>query len=206
MSAILVVGAGGHGKVVADILVQQGKIVTGFVDDDPSLRGQMRLKLPVIGAIEDCDHYNDHVLACGIGSNAARKTVAERIGANADRWISAIHPSAIIAPSVSLGHGVVIAAGAIINPDAVIGDFAIINTGVTVDHDCEIGAYCHIAPGVNLAGGVRVGQGTLVGIGASVIPCRNIGQWAVIGAGAVVTADIPDHVTAVGVPAVWTST
>ena len=205
MSAILVVGAGGHGKVVADILARQGKTVAGFLDDDDSIRGQMRLDLPVLGAIVDYQSYDDHILVPGIGSNSARKTVAERIGLTADQWISAIHPAATIAPSVSLGRGVVIAAGAIINPDAVIGDFAIINTGATVDHDCQIDAFCHIAPGVNLAGGVRVGQGTLIGIGASVTPYRNIGQWVVVGAGAAVTMDIPDHVTAVGVPASWKS-
>jgi sugar O-acyltransferase (sialic acid O-acetyltransferase NeuD family) len=205
MRAILVVGAGGHGKVVADILVRQGKTVAGFVDDDGNIRGQTRLDLPILGIISDHGHDDRYLLAPAIGANAARKTVAERIGSAADRWVSAIHPSATISGSVSLGRGVVIAAGAVINPDAVIGDFTIINTGATVDHDCEIGPFCHIAPGVNLAGGVCVGEGTLIGVGANVIPYRSIGKWVVIGAGAAVTMDVPDYVAAVGVPASWKS-
>ncbi len=98
---------------------------------------------------------------------------------------------------------VVIVAGAVVNVDSVLGDHVIVNTAATVDHDCVIGSYAHLAPGTNLAGGVAIGDGTLVGVGAAVIPLVSIGRWTTIGAGAVVTEDIPDDVTAKGIPARW---
>jgi len=199
---LLVIGAGGHGKVVMDILLANQKTVLGYVDGDETTWGSTRLNQPVLGAVERWRELNASGLVMGIGSSRVRKTLVERLGADAP-WRTAIHPSAIVAPSAQLGTGVVIAAGAIINPDAVIGDFAIINTGATVDHDCVIGSYAHIAPGTNLAGSVRIGEGTLVGVGARVIPGQTIGAWAVIGAGAVVIRSVPDGVTAVGVPARW---
>jgi sugar O-acyltransferase (sialic acid O-acetyltransferase NeuD family) len=200
--SILVVGAGGHGKVAADILLRAGQTVLGFVDDDEATWGTAPLGLPVFGATVDYAKFQVTGLVMGIGSNRARKAVVERISVGTV-WQSAIHPAAVIAESARIGRGVLIAAGAIINPDAVVGDFAIINTGATVDHDCALGAYVHIAPGVNLAGGVQVGEGTLIGVGARVIPYQRIGAWAIIGAGGVVVRDVPDGVTAKGVPARW---
>jgi len=202
MSGILIIGAGGHGKVVADILLRQSMPVRGFLDDDPTTWGTLRLGLPVLGPIDTFSDYSPEGLAMGIGSNALRQDVVKRLGTLAQElWQSAIHPRAILAPSAKIGRGTVIAAGAIVNPDAVVGEHVIINTGATVDHDCRIGDFAHIAPGVHLAGGVRVGEGSLVGIGGSVIPGCNIGQWTTIGAGAVVVDDIPSHSVAVGVPA-----
>lgn len=204
MSGVLIFGAGGHAKVVADILCCQGVSIRGFLDDDPQSWGTTRLGIPVLGGIDAwIDHAPDG-LVIGIGSNSIRRAIVARLGDRVQNlWRSAIHPRATIAESVRLGHGVVVAAHAVLNPDSVIGDHAIINTSATVDHDCTIGAYVHIAPGVHLGGGVRVDEGTLIGIGSSVIPYRTIGSWAVIGAGAAVVTDIPDKVTAKGVPARW---
>ncbi|NWF67659.1 MAG: acetyltransferase [Chloroflexi bacterium] len=202
--SILIIGAGGHAKVAADILQRCGQPVRGYVDDDAALWGQTRLGLPVLGGIDTYAQHAAQSFVMGIGGNAMRRALAARVGLSV-HWRQAIHPSAIIAPSTHLGVGVLVAAGAIINPDAVIGDFAIINTGASVDHDCVIGAYAHIAPGAALAGGVQVGEGTLIGIGARVIPYKRIGAWAVIGAGAVVVRHVPDSVTAMGVPARWTT-
>lgn len=202
MSGILIIGAGGHGKVVADILLRQSIPVLGFLDDDPTIWGTSRLGLPVLGAINAFLDYSPGGLVMGIGSNALRQKIVQRLGSVAQElWHSAIHPKAILAPSAKIGRGAVIAAGAIVNPDAYVGEHVIINTGATVDHDCHIGDFVHIAPGVHLAGGVHVGEGSLVGIGSTVIPNCNIGQWTTIGAGAVVVSDIPSHVLAVGVPA-----
>jgi sugar O-acyltransferase (sialic acid O-acetyltransferase NeuD family) len=204
VSGLLILGGGGHGKVVADILLARGEPVLGFLDDDAATWGTARLDLPVLGGI---DTFADHApagLVPGLGANAARKRVVERLGERArGLWRPAIHPGALVAPSARIGQGVVVAAGAVINPDAVVGDHAIVNTGATVDHDCVVGAYAHLAPGTHLAGGVRVGDGTLVGIGSVVIPYRSIGHWSVVGAGAVVVRDIPDGVTAKGLPARW---
>lgn len=204
MSGVLIVGAGGHAKVVADILRCQGATVLGYVDDDASLWGTLRLGLPVLGGIDGWAGHAPAGLVMGVGGNAARQAVVRRLGEPAaGLWRSAVHPDATVAASVRLGEGVVIAARAVVNPDTVVGDHAIINTGATVDHDCMLGAYSHIAPGAHLAGGVEVGEGALVGVGASVIPYRSIGPWATIGAGAAVVRDVPGRVTARGVPARW---
>ncbi len=198
----LIIGAGGHAKVIADILHCQGVKVLGFVDDNPNLVGQTILGLPVVGLIGHWANFEPSSVILGIGSNAARRAVAERLETSAELpWITAIHPSAIIAKSVRIGNGTVIMAGAVINPDTVLGQHVIINTASSVDHDCTIGSYVHIAPGTHVAGGVSIGSEAFLGIGTSVIPNRKIGENAIIGAGAVVISDIPPNVTAVGVPA-----
>lgn len=199
--SILILGAGGHAKVVADILLQQGASVLGFLDDDPMMWDRKPLGLPVLGTIESAHDFPSASLVHGIGSNLVRRQLAIQFRERG--WQQAVHPQAIIAPSVRLGIGVVIAAGAVVNPDATIGDHTIINTCASVDHDAVIGPCAHIAPGARIAGTVHVGPGTLVGIGATVIPSRTIGAWAIIGAGATVITDIPDSVTAMGVPAIW---
>ncbi len=199
---VLIIGAGGHAKVVADILLCAGFAVIGFVDDDPTTWGQQRLGLPVLGASDTYASHEPGGLIMGIGDNKTRMQVVLRLGPQADKlWRPAVHPRATLAASVLVGHGVVVAAGAVVNPDSVLGDHVIINTGATVDHDCEIGNYAHIAPGVHISGGVRVGMGTLIGVGASVAPGRTIGAGVIVGVGAAVVHDLPDGVTAKGVPA-----
>jgi sugar O-acyltransferase (sialic acid O-acetyltransferase NeuD family) len=204
MNGVLVLGAGGHGKVVADVMLCAGVPVLGFLDDNPAMWGTSVLGLPVLGAIDTYPDYRPGGLVLGIGANRVRKAIAERLGQTADvPWSTAIHPGATVASSVRIGSGVVIVAGAVVNVDSVLGDHVIVNTAATVDHDCVIGSYAHLAPGTNLAGGVAIGDGTLVGVGAAVIPLVSIGRWTTIGAGAVVTEDIPDDVTAKGIPARW---
>jgi sugar O-acyltransferase (sialic acid O-acetyltransferase NeuD family) len=199
-----VVGAGGHGKVVADILLYGGLEVLGFLDDDEESWGQHRLGLPVLGPTTAYVDFMPVRLAMGIGHNTARQQVVERLGSGAHSlWCNAIHPTAYVAGSVRLGTGVMVAAGAVVNPDAALGDYCIVNTGATVDHDCLIGAYAHVAPGVHLSGGVRVGAGALIGVGACVAPLCTVGDRATIGAGAAVVRDIPPGVIAKGVPARW---
>lgn len=200
MAGVILLGAGGHAKVVADILRCQGGEVAGYLDDNPATWGTHPLDIPVLGPTARYSEYAAEGLIIAIGSNAIRQRLAAELGAAAP-WCNAIHPRATVAASVRLGIGVVVAAGAVINPDCVIGDHVIINTGATMDHECSIASFCHIAPGVHLAGGVQVGEGTLMGIGAVVIPGRKIGCHVTIGAGAVVVDDIPDGVTVKGVPA-----
>lgn len=201
---MLIIGAGGHAKVVADILRTQGAYVLGYLDDDISLYGEQRLGLPVLGPVETYPDFNPDGLIIGIGSNSVRHAIAGKLDAKAEKlWINAIHPQAVIAPSVQLGVGIVVAAGVVINPDAVIGNHAIINTGATVDHDCVIGHYAHIAPGVNLAGNVQIDDECFVGIGSVAIPGCHIGANTIVGAGSVVISNIPAGVIAKGVPARW---
>lgn len=202
MSGVLILGAGGHAKVIADILMSQGTEVRGFLDDDPKLWGEMRLGLPVLGAIGQYLDYQPDGLIIGIGDNLVRRSFAERLSTQAQKlWCNAVHPRAILARSVRLGQGVVVGAGAVINPDTVLGDHAIINTGATVDHDCTIGDFVHVAPGAHVAGGVLVGEGALLGIGSSLIPNISVGAWTTIGAGSVVTSDLSAELIAFGVPA-----
>lgn len=204
MTGTLIIGAGGHAKVVVDILRAQGTPVLGYLDDEATLHGQERLGLPVLGPIDAYRDFSPAGLIVGIGSNSVRCEIAMQLDDVPNTlWINAIHPRAVIAPSVQLGVGIVVAAGAILNPDAVIGNHTIVNTGATVDHDCVIGHYAHIAPGVHVAGNVQIDDECFLGIGAVVIPGCHIGAKAIIGAGSVVISDIPAGVVAKGVPARW---
>lgn len=197
---VIVLGAGGHAKVVISTLLETNFQIKGILDDDPAKWNQKVLDIPVIGSIELLKSGNFDQAIIAIGNNKIRKDIAERYN-DFCRWISIIHPSSYVHPSVEIGKGSVIFAGAVIQPDVKIGNHVIINTGATIDHDCVIEDFVHIAPGVHLAGGVSVGEGALVGIGSSVIPYKRIGKWSIVGAGAVVIQDIPDFTTVVGVPA-----
>jgi sugar O-acyltransferase (sialic acid O-acetyltransferase NeuD family) len=204
MNGVLVLGAGGHGKVVADILLSGGLAVLGFVDDDDRLAGARVLGLPVLGRIDDYAACRPAGIVLGIGANAVRKQLVDRLGAAAEPlWITAAHPRATLAASVVAGPGTVVVAGAVVNVDAVIGAHAIINTCASVDHDCRVGDYAHIAPGARLAGAVSIGEGAFIGAGAAILPGRSVGCWATVGAGAVVARDVPDGVVAKGLPARW---
>ena len=194
MNRIVIVGAGGHGKVVADIL---GERAVGFVDDNRALHGTTVLGLPVFASLDEIEH--DGVIVA-IGDNATRRRVGQAFSLS-----TAIHPTASIARSAKIGEGSMISAGAIVLPDAVIGRGVIVNTKASVDHDCVIGDFVHLAPSVTLGGSVRIGEETLVGPGATIISNVTIGARVVIGAGAVVVRDLPDDVTAWGVPAQITS-
>ena len=162
-----------------------------FIDDNPAISSLC--DLPVL---HHADGFSPVIVS--VGENRIRKQLVERLPC---AFGTAIHPSAIVSPSATIGEGTVIMPGAIVNADAVIGRHCIINTGASVDHECVIGDYCHVAPHASLCGQVRLDEGVLVGVGASLIPCVHVGEWSVIGAGAVVTGTIPPHHTAVGIPA-----
>ena len=199
---ILILGAGGHAKVVADILLSQAIDVLGFLDDDPAVWQTQPMGLPVLGAIDTFAAYAPTGLVLGIGSNQVRQQIVRRLGAAAaPLWISAVHPSAAVSPTVCIGKGAVVMAHTVINADARLGNHVIVNTAATIDHDCILGDYCHVAPGTHLAGGVQVGSGALIGIGAVVTPYRSIGAWATVGAGATVIRDVAAETTVVGTPA-----
>lgn len=204
--SIIIIGAGGHAKVTADILRLMELPVLGYLDDDPAKLDTRLLGLPVLGSVETFTEYPNAAFIMGIGANHTRYLLAQRLIREGVRWASAIHRNATVADAVTLGAGVVIAAQSAVNPDTVIGEHVIINTGATVDHDCSIGSFVHVAPGVHLAGGVRVGSGTMIGVGTVVAPYRMIGSGVVIGAGSVITKDIPDNVTVVGYPGRTVST
>lgn len=206
MQKILIIGAGGHAQVVADILMQAHEsgepvLPVGYLDDDVSLHGKELLGLPVLGMIDQRGDFSYDRLIVAIGHNATRKQIIDQLREQGESFVIARHPTATIAPDVSIGDGTMICAGVIVNPGNIIGSGVILNTGCTVDHHNQIGDSSHIAPGVHTGGEVHIGEGTLVGIGAMVLPRCHIGRWSVVGAGSVVTSHIPDYVVAVGVPA-----
>ncbi|HYD64536.1 acetyltransferase [Azospirillum sp.] len=202
MTEVWVIGGGGHAKVVIATLEAAGRRVRGVFDDAPAKRGGFVLGVPVIGAVPDPAWWAAEALPAflALGGNALRRRAADRLHP-AGGWATAIHPAATVHASVTVEPGALVCAGAVIQPDVRIGAHAIINTAAVVEHDGDIGAFAHIAPRAGLAGGVTVGEGALVGIGASVVPGRRLGAWCIVGAGAAVIRDLPDGMTAVGVPA-----
>jgi sugar O-acyltransferase (sialic acid O-acetyltransferase NeuD family) len=196
---VAVIGAGGHAKVVISTLQDAGYRVAAVFDDNQKMWGTSLLGVRVQGAISELDGGLYPAAVIAIGSNSVRERLSQQI--KQVEWISAIHPQAYVHPSVKVGEGTVIFAGAIIQPDTSVGAHVIVNTGATVDHDCLLGDYVHLAPGVHLAGGVQVGLGAFFGIGSVIIPGQRVGSWATIGAGGAVINNIPDGVTAVGIPA-----
>lgn len=192
-------GAGGHGKVVLDILLECRAKVSGFIDDDKKKWGCDVLGYSVVGGC-DAIGVNDRV-AIGIGSNRLRAELSQKIRKQGGILCSAIHPKAAVSRFAALSQGVVIMAGAVVNAGAVLEEGVVVNTGATVDHDCHLGSYCQIWPGAHLAGAVSVGSFAYVGTGASVIPQMGIGAYSMVGAGAAVVRDVPPRTTVVGVPA-----
>ena len=204
MKGNLIVGAGGHGKVIADMMLRQGMKILGFLDDNPSIVGQRVLSFPILGKIERWMDFDADGLVVAVGDNVSRRTIVQKMESEAaPRWVTLLHPSATVAESVRVGIGTVIIAGAVINAETILGKHTIVNTGATVDHDCLIGDFAHVAPGSHLAGGVHVGAGALIGIGSCVTPGCRIGDESIIGAGAAVVRDVPPGVIARGVPARW---
>jgi UDP-N-acetylbacillosamine N-acetyltransferase len=202
---LLVLGCGGHGKVVADAALVGGTRVLGFADDAERWRGGSLLGLPVlaIGRAETlalCRKEGAEIVLA-IGDNRTRQRVFRELLAEGLSLATVIHPTAIIAPSATVGIGTVVFAGTIVNADARIGQNVILNTGVRVDHDNVIGDHAHLSPGVTLGGTVTVGEGTHLAVGVSVRNNVAVGAWSVVGVGAAVVGAIPDEVVAFGTPA-----
>lgn len=197
---IIILGAGGHAKVVVATAQEMGYILDAIYDDDPEKNGSAVLGVPVLGSFDLIRTGEVKKAVIAVGDNQARKIIAEKYQ-DCCQWITLVHPYSYLHPSVKLGQGTVVFAGACIQPDTSIGQHCIINTGATIDHDSTINDYVHIGPGVNLAGNVNVGKGTLLGAGGTVIPGKSIGGWSIIGAGAAIIHDIADHVIVAGVPA-----
>lgn len=200
---IIILGGGGHAKVLIDALLLQHREVLGYTDKDDG--DKMILCVLRLGNDKTILEYDPKKLKLvnGVGSIAStssRKRLYERFRRKGYHFESVIHPSAMIASDVQLEEGVQIMARAVVQPGCRLGANTILNTGALVDHDCDIGDHVHIAPGAVLSGNVRIGEGVHVGTGAIILQGLDIGIKSVIGAGAVIVKDVPAGVTVVGVP------
>ena len=202
----VVLGAGGHGRVVLDVLHNAGTYApVAFVDSNPELTGRRIDGVLVAGQPGDLPRIREELgvdnLIIAIGDNGTRRHFADRFDELGFNLINAVHPSANVARNASLGVNTVVAAGALVCAHCQIGDSVILNTGCIIDHETLIGTATHICPGARLAGRTTVESGAFVGIGATIIQSIRVGYEAVIGAGAVVIHDVAPMSTVVGVPA-----
>lgn len=185
-------GASGHGKVIIDILEANSIPIDFVVDDNPKL-----LELLGYEVRRNTGKYDEVIIS--IGSCQIRKKIVSELKVN--KYLTAIHPSAILSNRATIDEGTVVMQGVIIQTCVTIGKHCIINTGSSIDHDCKLKDFVHVAPHATLSGAVEVGEGSWIGVGATVKQGIKIGAWCMIGAGAVVVKDVPDGVTVVGVPA-----
>ena len=204
---ILIYGTGGFAREVKDVVdaVQEnggGIRCAGFLDDTTRNHGQVHNGAPVLGGEEKVPEWRDRArFLVGIGNPPVKKGVADKVQRLGGRFDTVFHPTVVKSRFVEFGEGTIVTAGVILTNQIRIVRHVILNLGVTVGHDCVLEDYVTVAPGVFISGNVHIDEGTDVGTGSSIIQGVKIGRWSVIGAGAVVTKDIPDNCTAVGVPA-----
>lgn len=194
---LILYGAGGHCKVIIDILLSNNQnCQLSVIDDNP--QQDLILGVNIYKVVDYVISSNQKMILC-IGNNIIRKKIANQF-LNLS-FPKAIHQLGIISPNnVIIGNGTVVMAGSVINPNSTIGKHCIINTGAIVEHDCQIEDYVHICPNVAIAGEVSIGEGTQVGIGSTIIQQLKVGKWATIGAGSVIIEDVPDYAVVVGNP------
>lgn len=199
MNRLIIVGASGHGKVVADIARLNAYTDISFLDDAPGLDRLSDYR--VIGPVARFSELlqNDFIVA--IGNSEIRHRIQDELSNAGARMVTLIHPSAVVSQDAEIGVGTVVMAGSVINPSVKIGRGCIVNTCASVDHDCHIGNFSHISVGAHLAGAVSIGEETWIGIGAVVSNNISICSNCMIGAGAVVVKDVGISGTYVGVPA-----
>jgi sugar O-acyltransferase (sialic acid O-acetyltransferase NeuD family) len=195
-NSICLIGAGGHGAVIKEILDENSSNIVCFIDANFSINECLGVN--VIHEETELNDIDAVSFVISVGSNQSRKTIANQ---HPRQYINAIHPSSVISKSLTIGVGNAVMAGVCINARTKLGNHCIVNTNATVDHDCVLEDFVHISPGAQLGGNVYVGEGAHIGIGASIKPGVKIGKWSVVGAGAVVVNDVPDGVTVVGIPA-----
>lgn len=196
---VAIVGYSGHAYVIIDILLNAGRMVTAYCDQEQKNQNPFHLNYlgsegEVISKLRNYDYF-----PC-VAHNGIREKIYRQLSEFLGSPINAIHPRSIIAASVKMGDGVMIAANATINPLVHIGKGVICNTSVSIDHECIIGEFSHIAPGAVLCGNVKIGRNTFVGANSVIRQGIVVGDNVTIGAGTVVIRDIPDNATVVGNP------
>lgn len=197
---VLVFGAGGQGRVVAETVQAQGRIVDGFIDDGLAV-GTLVLGLPVLGDAAWLASQPPRVVALGLGDNRRREQVALLLESQGHTLGVFVHPTAWISPSAKLGAGTVALPRVVVHTEARVGRGVILNTGCIVEHECSVGDFAHLSPAATLGGGAIVGRRSHIGIGATLLHLARVGEDCIVGAGAVVLKELGDGLTAVGVPA-----
>ncbi|MFX3635792.1 MAG: acetyltransferase [Candidatus Pristimantibacillus sp.] len=201
---LVVVGIGGHGRVLMDMARLSRTYRLAAVLDDRFTAVELRGGLPY-GPISELPHFLEdepamHVVI-GIGDNRTRRSIVEQLDLPESCYAVLVHPGACVSEDARLGLGTVVMPSAVIGPGAVIGAHAIVNSGAVVEHDAIVGTFAHVSPNATMAGAAIAEEGAHVGSGAVLIPSVRIGSWSVLGAGGIAVRDVPDGVTAVGVPA-----
>ncbi len=199
MNNLVIIGASGHGKVIADIAEKAGYTDIVFLDDNPTIESCSSYK--VVGGCKEALSYKHADFIVAIGNAKTRRKIQSKLTEMGLHIVSLVHPAAVIASDVKIGAGTVVMAGAVINPCTEIGQGCIVNTCSSVDHDCQIGDYVHVSSGAHVAGTVIIQENTWVGAGATISNNVEIVADCMIGAGAVVVSDIKKSGTYIGVPA-----
>lgn len=199
---VIIIGAGGHARVIADIIKKSDDEIVGFLDDNLEIQGKTIFdEKTVLGdtSEESVKKYLDCYFIIGIGNNKIRKIISEKYPNL--KWYTAIHPSSIISNNVFINEGTAIMAGTIINTGTVVGRHCIVNTSSSLDHDNILEDYVHISPGSHLAGTVKICEGTWICAGVTIINNITIGKNNIIGAGATVVRNVEEeNSTFVGIP------
>lgn len=208
MIKVVILGAGGFAREVLWVFREANKVdhqweVLGFIDESPEHHGKMLCDLPILGGFEWFKDANSSEIKviCGVGSPNTKRYFVDKAESMGLGFCSVIHPSVKMSKYVEVGKGTVITAGNIITTQVKIGNHVSLNLDCTLGHDDILEDYCNIAPGAHISGNVTLKEGVDLGTGAVILQGLTVGDWSIIGAGAVVTTDIPPHVTAVGVPA-----
>lgn len=196
----ILIGDSGHSKVIEDCIRANGHQVIAKLDDKyPTIFKEGSYTKGPIAAIETILDQETKVVI-SIGNNEIRKKIVDRLQLKLECYGTVVHPSAIVSPSCTIANGTVVMPNVVINADSVVGNHVILNTSCIIEHDCIVQDFAHISPSAVLTGGVSVHEGTQIGARSSVNPTLQIGKWTIVGAGSTVINDIPDKVTAVGVP------
>ena len=209
MKKIVILGAGGLGREVADVIrainaaSQPQWDIVGFIDQNPAIKGRLLTDIPVLGGFDWLDGVDttDMHAVCGVGSPVSKRRLVAYASERGLHFPNLVHPSAILTEYVAWGSGIVITAGTILTNTITLGNHVLLNLATTVGHDAILGDYCNVAPGVHISGNVHLEEGCDIGTGSSIIQGVSIGHWTIVGAGSVLVRDAPANTTVVGIPA-----
>lgn len=201
---VVIIGHGGHSKVVTDIVESTKDLqIIAYLDNKyEEVQVMDQFICAPLSVIDDLKKkYGDIKFVIAIGDNRIRKMIADMLKISEKEFLTVIHPTSIVSQSVKIGNGTVVMPNTIINADTIIGNHCIVNSGSVVEHDSILEDFVHVCPNSTITGTVKIGEGCMVGSGATIIPNKRIGEWTTIGAGATVTDDLPSNCVAVGTPA-----